>query len=115
MKKKNTGILLVENRPNMSALGCFIFHCLLFPRNGECYSPPASGRLFTHNEHCTSYIAPLTSGSIVLLLELELIQAHMAQKPVLRVEVSVRALRVRSVSREEAWASAGVQSAWVSG
>ena len=30
------------------------------------------------------------------------IQAHMAQKPVLRVEVGARALRVRSVSREEA-------------
>ena len=41
-------------------------------------------------------------------LELELIQAHMAQKPVLRVEVGARALRVRSVSREEAWASSGV-------
>ena len=27
------------------------------------------------------------------------IQTHMAQKPVLRVEVGVRALRVRSVSR----------------
>ena len=48
-------------------------------------------------------------------LELELIQAHMAQKPMLRVEVGARALRVRSVSREEAWASAGVQGAWVSG
>ena len=36
-------------------------------------------------------------------LELELIQAHMAQKPVLRgeVEVGARALRVRSVPREE--------------
>jgi len=45
--------------------------------------------------------------------ELELIQTHMAQKPVLRVEVGARALRVRSVSREEAWASAGVQDAWV--
>ena len=48
-------------------------------------------------------------------LELELIQTHMAQKPVLRVEVGARALRMRSVSREEAWASAGVQGAWVSG
>ena len=35
-------------------------------------------------------------------LELELKQAHMAQKPVLRVEVGARALRVQSVSREEA-------------
>ena len=35
-------------------------------------------------------------------LELELIQTHKAQKPVLRVEVGARALRVRSVSREGA-------------
>jgi len=48
-------------------------------------------------------------------LELELIQSHMAQKPALRVEVGARALRVRSVSREEAWASAAVQDTWVSG
>jgi hypothetical protein len=33
----------------------------------------------------------------------------------LRVEVGARALRVRSMPREEAWASAGVQGAWVSG
>ena len=39
-------------------------------------------------------------------LELELIQTHMAQKQVLRVEVGARALRVRSVSGEVAWASA---------
>ena len=41
----------------------------------------------------------------------------MAQKPVLRGEVGcacvARVLRVRSVSREEVWASAGVQGAWV--
>ena len=48
-------------------------------------------------------------------LELELIQTHMTQKPMLRLEVGVRALRVRSVSRGEAWASAGGQGAWVSG
>ena len=47
--------------------------------------------------------------------EPELIQTYMAQKPVLRVEVGARALRVRSVSREEAWAGACVQGAWVSG
>ena len=41
-------------------------------------------------------------------LELELIQSHMAQKPMLRGEVGARALRARSVSREEAWASTGV-------
>jgi hypothetical protein len=46
--------------------------------------------------------------------ELELIQTNMAQKPMLKVEVGARALRVRPVSREEAWASAGVQGAWVS-
>ena len=44
--------------------------------------------------------------------EFELIQPHMAQKLMLRIEVGARALRVRSVSREEAWASAGVQDAW---
>ena len=33
-----------------------------------------------------------------LYLELELMQTYMAQKPVLRVEVGARALRVRSVS-----------------
>jgi len=53
------------------------------------------------------------------LVELELIQSHMAQKPVLRGEVGcacvARVLRVRSVSRGEAWASAGVQGAWVGG
>ena len=54
-------------------------------------------------------------ASVKWELEPELIQAHMAQKPMLRVEVGARALRVRSVSREEAWASAGVQDAWVSG
>ena len=41
-------------------------------------------------------------------LELELIQTHMAQKPMPRGEVEARALRVRSVPREEEWASAGV-------
>jgi hypothetical protein len=53
------------------------------------------------------------STRLELELELELIQTHMAQKPVLLVEVGARALRVRSVSREEAWASAGVQDALV--
>ena len=57
-------------------------------------------------------------GAAILLTklepELELMQAHMAQKPVLRVEVGARALRMRPVSREGAWASAGMQGAWVS-
>ena len=48
-------------------------------------------------------------------LELELIQSQLAQKPMLRGEVGARALLVRSVSREQVWASAGVQGAWVSG
>ena len=48
-------------------------------------------------------------------VELELIQFHMAQKPVLRVEEGARALRVQSVTREEAWANGGLQGAWVSG
>jgi hypothetical protein len=34
----------------------------------------------------------------------------MAQKPILRGEVGARALRVRLVSREEVWASAGVSA-----
>ena len=50
-----------------------------------------------------------------LELELDLMQSYMAQVPMLRGEVGARALRVRSVSREEAWASAGVRCAWVSG
>ena len=50
-----------------------------------------------------------------LELELELLQTQMAQKPVLRGEVGARALCVRSVSRQEVWASAGVQGAWVAG
>ena len=57
---------------------------------------------------------PSTSRGLIEL-ELGLIHAQMAQKPVLRVEVGARALRVRSVSREKAWASAGVRCAWVSG
>jgi len=49
-------------------------------------------------------------------LELELIQSQMAQKAILlRGDVGARSLRVRSVSREEAWASAGVKGAWVRG
>ena len=40
--------------------------------------------------------ANLTEGDMVLELELELVQPHMAQKPMLRSEVGARALRVRS-------------------
>jgi len=47
-------------------------------------------------------------------LELELIQSHMAQKPVLRGEVGCACVaREVSVEREKVWASAGVQGAWV--
>ena len=41
------------------------------------------------------WLVPWTSE-----LEFELMQSHMAQKPVLRGEVGARALRVRLVSRE---------------
>ena len=44
-----------------------------------------------------------------LELELELIQSHMAQSQCCGVKWGARALRVRSVSREEVWASAGVR------
>jgi len=47
--------------------------------------------------------------------EFEPIQSHMAPKPMQRGKVGARALRVQSVSREGAWASAGAQGAWVSG
>ena len=63
--------------------------------------------------HWNTAEAPPTK--LELELELELIQPHMAQKQMLRGEVGARALRVRSVSREEAWASAGVHGAWVGG
>ena len=41
-------------------------------------------------------------GGVLLEPEPELIQTLMAQKPMLRVEVGARALRVQSVPREEA-------------
>jgi len=41
---------------------------------------------------------------LAINLDFELIRSQMAQKPVLRGEVGARALRVRSVSREEVWA-----------
>ena len=59
--------------------------------------------------------SPPPAALVTPELELELIQPHMAQKTMLRAEVGARALRVRSVSREEAWACAGVQGAWVGG
>ena len=54
-------------------------------------------------------------------LELNLIQSHMAQKPMLRGEVGARVrvirgnTRVWSETREEAWAGAVVQGARMSG
>ena len=53
-------------------------------------------------------------GFVTCEHELELIKSQMPQKPVLWGEVGAHALRVRSVSREGVWASAGVQGAWVS-
>ena len=47
-------------------------------------------------------------------LELELVQFQMAQKPVLRGEVGARALRVRSVSRDEVWATTSTRSTCLS-
>ena len=58
---------------------------------------------------------------MALELELELIQTHMTQKPMLRVEAGARALRmlVKNVCGWTERASAGVQGtcvwAWVSG
>jgi hypothetical protein len=65
--------------------------------------------------HFVRLDAVLSGLHVAVELELDLIHAHMAQKQVLRDEVGARALRVRSLSREGAWASAGVQGAWVSG
>ena len=53
-------------------------------------------------------------------LELDLplvviLSQQVAQKPMPRGEVGARALRVRLVAKEGAWASAGVQGAWLSG
>ena len=64
----------------------------------------------------TTHASSLKRLALELELELELglMQSQMAQKPVLRGEVGARALRVRSVPREEVWASAGMQGAWVS-
>ena len=39
-------------------------------------------------------------GPCIFELELELIQTHIAQKPVLRVEVGARALRVRYIASQ---------------
>jgi len=57
----------------------------------------------------------LHSKSQTQLQELEQIQPHMAQKECCGVKWGARVLRVSLVSREEVWASAGVQGAWVGG
>jgi hypothetical protein len=48
-------------------------------------------------------------------LELELVKTQMAQKPALRRKGDARSLRVRSVSRGQVLASAGMEGAWVGG
>jgi len=50
-----------------------------------------------------------------LELELELILPIWHRSRCCRVKWGARVLRMRSVSREEVWASAGVQGAWVGG
>jgi len=76
--------------------------------------------LRTFSTLCTkrNFASPLDMVQISILwaskirMRIDVIQSQMAQKPVLRGEVGARALRVRSVPREEVWASAGVQGAW---
>ena len=58
---------------------------------------PAAGRSSSAKPNVS-----LHSREAELELELELVQPHMAQKPMLRGGVGARALRMRSVSREEA-------------
>jgi hypothetical protein len=50
------------------------------------------------------------AGKPEFKLELELIQSHMIQKPLLWVEVGAHAVRKRSECAEVVWAGAGV--AW---
>ena len=113
----------VEDRPPFSDLSCALRHRpapVLRSRlgvapwlpheglaNGEGFVPPGAvlRQECPHGEHRRKELE----------LKLELVQAHMAQETMLRVEVGARALRVRSVSREEAWAIAGVKDAWMSG
>ena len=52
----------------------------------------------------------MVTGIITRELELELIQTHMAQKPLLWVEVGAHAVRNRSKCGGVGWAGAGV--AW---
>ena len=88
---------------SMSGLSVSTGHML----SSGCSIPPAL------RSSCSA--RPVPSGCSMLELELELIQFHMAQKAVLRGEVGARVLCVRSMSREEAWASAGIQGAWMGG
>ena len=63
--------------------------------------PHSAGRPWEVRQHECPSLSPEE-------LELELMQSHMAQMPVLRGEMEARALRVWLVPREGAWASAGV-------
>ena len=80
-----------------------------------CSNYGAFGVYKHQNNEKWDFEFPFSSFVAHVELELELIQTHRAQKPVLRVEVGAHALLVRSVSREVAWAGAGVQDVWVGG
>ena len=84
--------------------------CLVLYKPWAPYERNVDGHLLSAHSQ-----PALRTGLMAPAWRLELIQSHMAQKPMLRGEVGTRAWRVRSVSIEEAWASAGVQGAWASG
>ena len=97
---------------------------LSYPRFGGIYKkvPPQlpAGTPLKKVDLAGFYLALVSSFSPGSELELELIQAHMTQKPMLRVEVGARALRV--LIKNCGWtgrASAVVQGtrvwAWISG
>jgi hypothetical protein len=71
---------------------------LSYPRFGGIYKkvPPQlpAGTPLKKVDLAGFYLALVSSFSPGSELELELIQAHMTQKPMLRVEVGARALRV---------------------
>ena len=96
--------LLVEGR---CLLGLWVLEVAFFFSEGAF--PNVQARVDEKNAMTTANSGNSNSN------ENELIQTQMAQKQVLRGEVGSRALRVWSVSREEVWASAGVQGAWVGG
>ena len=77
---------------------------------GACLAlTPTAKSLRSGSAGSTSqFLSDRQDAPILVRLELELILTHMAQKPMLRVEVGARALIVRSVSREEAHGRARV-------